>query len=299
MICNYSQFVHKSTFLGKKCRNRQKVLKVKGLLGNGYFTTLSLELIKKINFMAKQKSIFRLKGNIGGVSFYKSQDGFLAREQSSVDPSRIFHDAAFQRTRENMAEFGDAAKSGGLLRSALRPQLMRTADGRVAGRLTGKMMQILKTDMESPRGERRVALGAPQMLEGFDFNIKAPLGSTLYALYLVQINRTAGEASIHLPSFIPEEGVAMPEGSTHFKLISSCAIIDFAARDFEASFEESALIPLSSPATEIIDLQHTLSAGTVLPLFLTLGVLFYQQVNGVAYTLKNGVYNALNVVKVG
>lgn len=248
--------------------------------------------------MAKQKSIFRLKGNLGGVSFYKSQDGFLAREESAIDPTRIFKDPAFQRTRENMAEFGDAAKSGGLLRSALRPQLMRTADGRVAGRLTRKMMEILKSDMESPRGERRVALGTPQLLEGFDFNIKAPMGSTLYALYVAQINRTSGEASIHLPSFIPDEGVTMPEGSTHFKMISSCAIIDFEGRDFEASFQESALIPVNSPATEIIDLQHTLSAGSVLPLFLTLGVLFYQQVNGIAYSLKNGVYNALSVVKV-
>ena len=275
------------------------MLKVRGCLGCGYFTTLSLWLIKKINFMAKQKSIFRLKGNIGGVSFYKSQDGYLAREQGSIDPSRIHHDAAFQRTRENMAEFSDAAKSGGILRSALRPQLMRTADGRVAGRLTGKMMEILKTDMESARGERRVALGTPQMLEGFDFNIKAPLSSTLYALYLAQINRTVGESSIHLSSFIPDEGVMMPEGSTHFKLISSCAIIDFAARDFEASFQESALIPVNSPVTENIDLQHTMSASSVLPMFLTLGVLFYQQVNGVAYSLKNGVYNALSVVKVG
>lgn len=254
---------------------------------------------QKINFMAKQKSIFRLKGNIGGVSFYKTQDGFLAREQTSIDPSRIFNDPAFQRTRENMAEFSEATKSGGLLRNALRPQLMRTADGRVAGRLTRKMMQVLKTDMESQRGERRVILGTLQLLEGFDFNIRASLGSSLYALYLAQIDRTAGEASIHLPSFIPEEGVTMPEGGTHFKLISSCAIVNFVERDFEASFQESALIPVSSPATEIIDLQHTLSAGAVLPMFLTLGVLFYQQVNGVAYPLKNGVYNALAIVKVG
>lgn len=248
--------------------------------------------------MAKQKSIFRLKGNIGGVSFYKSQDGFMAREQSGVEASRILHDAAFQRTRENMAEFSEAAKSGGLLRNALRPQLMHTADGRVSGRLTGRMMQVLRTDFESPRGERQVSLGTLQLLENFDFNIKAPLSSTLYAMYTIQINRATGEASVHLPSFIPDEGVTMPEGCTHFKLISSGAIIDFAGGVFEVSFQESALIPANSPATEILDLQHTLSSGSTLPLALTLGVLFYQQVNGVAYSLKNGVYNALSLVKV-
>lgn len=70
--------------------------------------------------MAQQKSILKLRGTIGGISFYKSKDGFLAREKGGVDASRIANDPGFARTRENGAEFGDSASAGKLLRDAVR-----------------------------------------------------------------------------------------------------------------------------------------------------------------------------------
>ena len=66
--------------------------------------------------MAKQTGIIKLKGTIGGISFYKTSDGDLAREKGGVDKSRIANDPAFQRTRENGAEFGAAGKGGKLVR---------------------------------------------------------------------------------------------------------------------------------------------------------------------------------------
>ena len=49
--------------------------------------------------MARQKGIIKLEGTIGDVSFYKSKDGYLAREKGGVDADRIKNDPAFQRTR--------------------------------------------------------------------------------------------------------------------------------------------------------------------------------------------------------
>ena len=62
--------------------------------------------------MARQKGIIKLQGTIGGVSFYRTQDGYLAREKGGVDGQRIANDPAFQRTRENGNEFGRAGKGG-------------------------------------------------------------------------------------------------------------------------------------------------------------------------------------------
>ena len=62
--------------------------------------------------MARQKGIVKLKGTIGDITFYKTQDGHLAREKGGVDASRIKNDPAFQRTRENGSEFGRAGKAG-------------------------------------------------------------------------------------------------------------------------------------------------------------------------------------------
>ena len=55
--------------------------------------------------MARQKGIIKLKGTIGDITFYKTQDGHLAREKGGIDASRIASDPAFQRTRENGSEF--------------------------------------------------------------------------------------------------------------------------------------------------------------------------------------------------
>lgn len=242
--------------------------------------------------------IIRLKGSIGGISFYKSKDGYLAKEKSSIDGRRIASDPAFQRTRENAAEFTRAAKAGALLRNAFRPQLIHASDHRMVSRMFAEMMKVIKSDFTSPRGTRDVIHGAIQLLEGFDFNAGGRLNNTLYASYVTRLNKSTGEYEVYIPSFIPDEGVVMPQGTTHFKLNSGCAIVNFEERIFESVFAESPLFPSSTPVTDAVDLQHKLSSGDALPLFLTLGVQFYQEVNGAQYPLKNGVYNALGIIKV-
>ncbi|MCC6760406.1 MAG: hypothetical protein IT252_04285, partial [Chitinophagaceae bacterium] len=48
--------------------------------------------------MARQKGIIKLDGTIGGITFYKSQDGYLAREKGGVEGDRIANDPSFART---------------------------------------------------------------------------------------------------------------------------------------------------------------------------------------------------------
>ena len=113
--------------------------------------------------MARQKGIVKLEGTIGDVSFYKSKDGYLAREKGGVDGERIKNDPAFQRTRENGSEFGRAGKAGKLIRTAFRPLLLKTSDSKVASRLTKQLMIVLQWDEDNPRGERTVSKGLISM----------------------------------------------------------------------------------------------------------------------------------------
>lgn len=71
--------------------------------------------------MARQKSIIKLDGTIGGITFYKSQDGYLAREKGGVSADRIKNDPAFQRTLENGLEFGRTGNAGKVLRNSINP----------------------------------------------------------------------------------------------------------------------------------------------------------------------------------
>jgi hypothetical protein len=58
--------------------------------------------------MARQKGIIKLKGTIEDIPFYKSKDGYIAREKNDIDAKRIATDPPFQSTRENGAELGRA-----------------------------------------------------------------------------------------------------------------------------------------------------------------------------------------------
>ncbi len=142
--------------------------------------------------MAKQKGIIKLDGTIGGITFYKSQDGYLAREKGGVPADRIANDPNFQRTRENGAEFGRAGKAGKLLRNSIRAMLQNASDSRMVSRLTQKMVEVIQEDATNPRGQRNVIDGEAELLEGFEFNISGKLGTTLYAPYTSTIDRVAG-----------------------------------------------------------------------------------------------------------
>lgn len=248
--------------------------------------------------MAKQKGIMKLEGTIGDITFYKTEDGYLAKENAPVSGDRIATDPAFQRTRENGAEFGRAGKAGKVLRNAVRTLLQNAKDNRVTSRLTGEMMKVIKADITNPRGMRNVIDGEAELLQGFDFNINAKLGTTIYAPFSSAINRVAGTLTVTVPSFLPAERIAAPNGTTHFNIVSMGAEVDFENETFTTDSKESGILPWDNTATAALNLANAVTANSTHPLFLLLGIQFFQEVNGVKYPLKNGAFNALSLVKV-
>ena len=248
--------------------------------------------------MARQKGIIKLKGTIGDITFYKTQDGHLAREKGGIDASRIASDPAFQRTRENGSEFGRAGKAGKLLRTAFRPLLLNSADGRMVSRLTQRMVKVIQADLVSERGLRNVIDGEAELLFGFEFNIRGKLGTSLFAPFVATIDRVAGEIKVDLASFIPANMIAAPSGTTHFKIISGGAEVDFETETFVVSSSETAILPWDNTVTTAINQVNAVTPASTKPLFLAVGVEFYQEINGQMYPLKNGAFNPLSLAKV-
>ncbi len=248
--------------------------------------------------MAKQKGIIKLKGTIGDITFYKTRDGYIAREKGGIDANRIATDPAFQRTRENGSEFGRAGKAGKILRLAFRGLLLNSADSRMVSRLTQQMMKVIQADMVSQRGLRNVIDGEAELLAGFEFNIGGKLSTSLFAPYVATIDRITGEIKVTLASFIPTNMIAAPSGTTHYKIISGGAEIDFEAESFIEMHSETAILPWDVTPTVVINHTNTVTPNSTKPLFLALGIEFYQHVNGQMYPLKNGSYNPLALVSV-
>lgn len=248
--------------------------------------------------MARQKGIIKLTGKIGDLSFYKSSDGFLAREKGGVDAHRIKNDPAFVRTRENGAEFGSAASSGKLLRDTIRTMMQNASDGRVTSRLTKLMTLIKNLDGTSARGERNVGVGmatpeAKALLKGFDFNDKAILGSILFNGYVVD----AGTGVITLDGLVPINELNAPAGATHITLRGAWAKVDFATDESEVQVSNEVNLPIDTTSTNVVLTPTAVPAGAGTDIFLLM-IEFFQEVNGNQYTLKNGAFNALSIVDV-
>jgi hypothetical protein len=248
--------------------------------------------------MAKQKGIIKLKGTIGDITFYKSKDGYIAREKGGIDAKRMANDPAFQRTRENGSEFGRAGKAGKTLRLALRSLLLNSSDNRMVSRLTQLMVKVIQADLVNERGLRNVIDGEAELLSGFDFNITGKLATTLFAPFVGNIDRVTGEISVGIDSFVPGNMLIAPSGTTHFKIKSAGAEIDFEAETFVTSNAETAMLPWDMTPTVAINHLNMVTPNSSKPLFLALGLEFFQGVNGRMYPLKNGAYNPLALVQV-
>lgn len=246
--------------------------------------------------MAKQIGIIPLDGTIGNITFYKSKAGLLAKQKGGVSGARIATDPAFARTRENGTEFGRAGKAGKLLRTAFRALLLNAADSYMCSRLTSAMVKVLRADTVNKRGQRNVIDGEAELLDGFEFNSAGTLGATLYAPYMPSIDRVAGVTAVNIPSFVPINMLAAPAGASHFRIVMAGAEVDFEGNTFVNGSAASAQLAIDATPTEVLNLSAEVTANSTKPLFVVLGVEFFQEVNGDLYSLNNGAYNALAIV---
>jgi hypothetical protein len=248
--------------------------------------------------MATQHGPIKLKGTIGDITFFKGDDGsYGAKAKSEVSAERIATDPKFLRTRENNREFGYAGTSGKLVRDAFQV-MIGGADKRMVGRLMQTMMRCLKADTSSPRGERNVADGDLQFLQGFDFNVKGKLGTTLLTPFTTSITRTTGVTDVTIPPFVPTVSLSAPQGATHYKVVLGAAEIDFATNANIKANASSAFLPIDNNATTSLSLQANVTANTALPVLQVLGVHFFQEVNGVKYALNNGAFDGVKIVAI-
>lgn len=248
--------------------------------------------------MARQNGLIKIKGTLDNVSFYKTKDGDLARMKTTVDGKRIANDPAFVRTRENGAEFGSSAKAGKLTRDNLRPISMNATDGRVVARMTKIMTDIKNLDTTSVRGQRNVGVAmataqAKALLKGFEFNNDAMLSSMLFKPWAV--NTSTGVISI--TGLVPTLDIIFPEGATHVSFSGAYANINYATGVADVKLTNVQNLPISGTSSVITLTPTAVPTGTGAKLFL-LKIEFFQLVNAVQYSLKNGAYNALKIIDV-
>ncbi len=176
------------------------------------------------------------------------------------------------------------------------PMIKDVKDFTVTARLVKLMHVIKKLDNISARGERNVAMGitlpaAKDVVAGFDFNEKAQLGLVLKKQYSVNTNTGV----ISIPGLIPKDHLKRPKAATHAKITGGWARIDFGTGVGELVSTNPIVLPIDGVLNNVVLTPVSLPTGTGTDIFV-LQVVFYQEVNGVHYDLKNGEFNAMGVL---
>ena len=248
--------------------------------------------------MAKLTGIIKLKGTLDDLTFYKTKDGNLVKTKSSITKERIATDPAFVRTRENGSEFGKAATAGKLFRAAVK-SMLATTDSKLTSKVTKLMMELRQYDTTSVRGERNIytAIGtveAQDALNGYNLNSKAILSSVLYRNFTVDM--VLGKISFL--DINPATDIVFPKGATSVSLRGAWAKINFDTNMFDIGLSDPLVLIKSSGSFGPFNLPILPIPSTKGISVFLLGVDFYQDVNGVSYSLNNGAFNALQVVGV-
>ena len=244
--------------------------------------------------MAEQTGILGLRGTVGGLVFRK--DGSVAQKPAS-NKAAFASKASMARTRENANEFGLAAKYSKLLRDSLRVAIQAASDSRVASRLTQKMREIIGLDDTNDRGLRVYDSNNSAPLVGFNFNIGAGIGQTMYFPY--EVTGAGANVTLSIPSLNPATDIAAPQGATHYELVFAASSLDMEMLSFTNATVAAPLgvQPLNGVA------QNNLSAVAAFPaapaaaelVVGVVGINFYQQINGKFYSLNNNSTNPLAI----
>jgi hypothetical protein len=248
--------------------------------------------------MPRVNGVVSFQGTYEDMTFYKKEGKNYVRKKSGVSKERIANDPNYVRTRENMNEFSLNISSGKMLRLSLGSLVFKAKDARLSNRLMQTMSKIKNLDSTSARGERSVSNGiataeGKQYLIGFDFNSNAPLDSVLFANYTLD----TATGKIAIASIIPADQLRFPEGATN--VVFQCGVlnIDFATglTDLVLSPPNNLLLNMTQSSISMIPASMPTGAGVTVYLFI---VTFFQEINGVQYSLKNEEYNVLHIVDV-
>lgn len=243
--------------------------------------------------MAKQTGIIKLKGTIGGVTYYETKiAGHLARTAGGGFSKGSKHK---ERTMENASEFGRCSKIKKAFRIALAPFLCVRKDGELHGRMVQLFTRLKDMDRVNSRGNRRVGAGIEtprglQLFRDFAFtpscNVMEVLAASVDFDFTSRILRVTN---------FDIRAVKFPAGATHMALTLGLLHFDFDTLAYRLKNSAPLYMDKNNSATSFemnVDLPDV--EGTAVAV---LGMKFYQEVESSYYLFKGA--NAVGVETVG
>jgi hypothetical protein len=248
--------------------------------------------------MAKTKGMISFSGSIGDITYIQGKHGNYAKERKAVSKDKIANSPNYARFRDYLSEFKEAHRVNRLLREPLKPFIGRCKDTRMTQRLHYLFMQALKKDTINPLGKRNVLDGELALLGKFEFNNSAALLDTMQVNITGIIDRSTGEASVSINSFVPEKVLKHMDKCTHVRLSIAVIAINFITGETQKQFLDGEYLPIDKEPTGPVTLSASLSAGLTDPILLLLKLQYFEEAGGRIYEHLDNSGNTCTILKV-
>ncbi len=264
--------------------------------------------------MARQSGPIKYKGTLGDIRHFKIKglQGHFAGLKGGPSSEQVKTAPEFERTRENMNEFGGCAIAGKSVRVGLAQLMKQMSDPQLTGRLTAIMKKINLEDQSEARGYRAILISTQsQYLNGLNFNRNISFDGVFYSPFTLTNTPTRNSAALTVPAFNPLSFITPPSGATHFRLINAISVVS----DYEFNSTSGRYEPINGALNELSSVKYSnyldLSTPTTAPTVITatlpgtqtmtpdvsvlnsIGIEFYQQVGTNYYLFNSG--NSLKI----
>ena len=246
----------------------------------------------------KVRTLFEIEATLGEVNFYRKDGELRVRRVGRVSGQRIRTEKAFQRTRENNAEFKMAAHAGKQIRQSIAQLVKKGKDSKVSSRMLSILFKIKALDTTSLRGERNVrkGLSLPEgraLLDGFEFNVRSQMGDILeYGIVPDTANDSIDKSQFAPIVLLQDEA----NDATHVTMSYMTAAFDLETGLNTKGEVASVNLPMDAEG-DINPLVSSLTDYNGFKVHVVL-IEFFQEVNGQQYPLYNGKYNMCKILEV-
>jgi len=252
--------------------------------------------------VAIQKSSITLEGQIGDLSFYKSNGKALVRQRTGASKERIKTAPSFARTRENNTEFGRASSAGKRIRVAARLALGERytlfEDPTAVNRLTTRMTAVVRSDTTHGRGERTVLPENLPLLHGFSFNAVAALKDVLFIPPRCAYQRETGLLEVMLPALSPDNVMAAPKGVERCSFHVGAILFNTGVEPLPVVAQHQELLPMNRRTIPAQSFRLELPEASADPVIICFGISFYRNLGGYPVPIQDQGRNVFEVIGV-
>ena len=185
-----------------------------------YITKPQLVTSSNLNLMSKvpdyQVANTSVPEGFGEYNLQKAEKNIASIKEVSFE--RNIDQSSCRSAKNNQKEFGVASNLSKVLRQSFSGCMSEICESYVSGKLTAKFRN-LATMEKGQKGTRPLNLSKHgHLLNGFEFNSKAPYKKIVGAKYFVKNGSRKGQVILHFPAFVPQVVFDCPDEVTNFKV---------------------------------------------------------------------------------